>query len=166
MELAIPAVIAGTGLSAYGQYQAGRETRSLSRSQAAAQAADAAAAREQAKEAARLKRAEGRELLARQRVAYAGAGVSGPTPMLVLADTMDKIEQDAANIQRGGVNAYERGMQESAWTRRAGQSAYRSGLWGAGSSLMTGLGTAAFMGYESGMFQRTPRRGYIPGRVW
>ena len=162
--LAIPAMVAGTAVSAIGQYQAGRETRSLSRSQAAAQAADAAAAREQAKAAGRLKRAEGRELAARQRVAY--GGISGPTPMLVLNETMDQIEQDAANIQRGGVNAYERGMQESAWTRRAGRSAYRSGLWGAGSSLMTGLGTTGLLAYQGGMFQRTPRRGYIPGRVW
>ena len=62
------------------------------------------------------------------------------------------VQRDAARIQREGVNAYTRGMQQAGFERQMGSNAARAGLIGAGTSLLTGGLRIALAGYDRGLW--------------
>lgn len=154
-EMALVAAMAGgITMSAAGQYQQGKEQRKLAKAQAAAMAQDAAAVKEESRERARKERKEGRKLLARQTVTYAASGVKPGegTPLLVMLEDAMEVEESARNIQLHGARASSRLLQESKWRKRAGRSAYRAGVIGAGSTLLTGGAQIGLHGYRRGWF--------------
>lgn len=132
----------GLMLQGVSSYQQGKEARDLARQQAAATMADAEAAKKEAAEAARLKRREAASVKGSQIASFAAAGVSPLTlsPLAIITFTQDQMAKDAETIQERGITAYERLKSESKWQKKAGASAYRAGLWGAGSSLLAGAG--------------------------
>ena len=173
-ELAMPALVGtmvgGTTLSAISQHQQGKFQKKLYRAQAAQQEADAAAQRDSAREAARRKRREGRELAARQLVTQAGSGVmaGAGTPLRVMLDDAISIERDAQNISRYGVNAYERGMGAAAYSRAQGSMAARAGTMGAFTTAMTGGANLMMLyGSQHGWFDRKPKyRNHLWEAAW
>ncbi len=142
MAPAIPLImlgvsVAGAGLSAVGQYRQGQL-------QKAGYDYNAKVAREKAAYEEAQSREKLRSLLGTQRALYAKAGVdiSSGSPLLVMADTAAKGEEEAQMIKAGG-------RQESALQRMYGRSAARAGLWGGTSSFMSGLAQAGTQYYGS-----------------
>ena len=89
-----------------------------------------------------------KSLQARQRAAYAKAGVRMEgSPLEVLADTTAQADLDEMIIKHGGYVG-ERAHQRSAmWERYAGKSAQTAGYIGAGTSLLSGA-YSAYSGYS------------------
>jgi len=150
MEAAAAALIIGTGMKAYSEYDQGKDEKELAKQRAAAKAADAAAVKAESREEARTKREEGREFRGRQIAAYAKSGVlpSTASPLLAMVDTADEFETEAGYIQETGRRKASRLNQQAVWERRAGRNAYRAGLWGAGSTALTGAGRIGLYSYN------------------
>jgi len=135
MAAAMPLIMlgvgmAGTALSAFGQYQQGQ-------AQAAASEYNAEAAEQKGKYEESQARLRLRHLLGTQRALYGKAGVdiTSGSPLLVMADTAAKGEMEALNIRRG----YQ---TEAGLDRFYGKQYKRAGLIGGASSFLTGLGQA------------------------
>lgn len=133
MEAALPAIaagaaIAGTALSAYGLYQAGK-------AQEQAYEYNAAVAARRGAQEEYEHRLKLEKLMARQRALYAKAGVdmSSGSPLLVLSETAAEGEREALAIRTGA-------KEESSLERFYGEQARRAGAIGAGGTFLTGLG--------------------------
>lgn len=143
--------IVGTGMSVYGQYQQGKQQRELYEHRAKVAEKDAAAVKRAAKHEAREKGKEGKRFRARQKALFAKSGVKlAGTPLLVMKETADIFEQDAFFIQEGGMTEAQRLRSGAGMERLMGASAYSAGLWGAGSTALTGAGRMGMYGYERG----------------
>lgn len=160
-EYAMIAMAAGTGMSAYQQYQVGREQRALHKQRAAVSLEEAEAVTKATRHEAREKTKEGRRFKARQKALFAKSGVKiTGTPLLVMKETEKEFRRDAAFIMEGGITEARRLRTGAGMERQMGRSAYRAGQWGAGSTLLTGAGTIGMYGYEQGWGKKkkyTPR---------
>jgi hypothetical protein len=155
--LAAGAVAGGTTLSAVNQAKQAKEAKKLHKERAAAALKDAEAARKSFNEQARSKRKEGKRYEARQRVLFAKEGVRGPTALDILKVTADEFEKEAGYISEHGVTEYKRGVTQAGFERDMGRSAYRAGMWGAASTVMSGVGTLGLIGAERGWFEKKPK---------
>lgn len=122
--------IAGVGLSAVGQLKAGRD-------QAAAFDYNARITEKKTNQAEFDSRQRLKRLISSQRALYAKAGVdlASGSPLLVLAETAAEGEREALSIRSGG-------RSDADLQRIYGRQAGSAGIIGAGSTLLTGLGTA------------------------
>jgi len=138
--------IAGTALSAYGQYKAGAD-------QKAAFDYNAKVTEKETNQAEYDSRTRLRRLMSTQRSLYAKAGVdlSTGSPLLLLAETAGEGEREALSILEGGESS-------AALQRIAGRQAKTAGIIGAGSTLLTGIGTRGTNFFKKG---RSP---YIANR--
>lgn len=130
------AAIAGTALTAYGQYKAG---------QAQGQAMDVSAQRteREAEEREFNERIRLRRLLSSQRAKYGKAGVDpfAGSPLMVMAETEILGEKGIGFIRTTGL--------ETAEQERATGERYRTaGTVGAGTTLLTGLGSTGIKYYK------------------
>lgn len=156
--IAISAIAGGTALSAVNQAQQGREARKLHKQRAAAALEDARAVRKAAGEKARGVRKQAKREKARQRVLFAKEGVSGPTALDIMKITADEFEKEATIFQEGGSVEASRLRGQAEFELEAGQSAFRAGIYGAGATALSGLGTLGLVGAERGLFnRRTPK---------
>lgn len=122
--------VVGTGISAYGQHQAGKQAEQ-------AYGYNAQLAREQGAEAERVSRRKLKSLLSSQRALYAKAGVdiTEGSPLMVLSETAAEGEREALALRRGY-------RSEAYLQELYGKQAGRTGLVGAAGTLLTGLGSA------------------------
>lgn len=127
--VAMGAMVAGTALSAYSSIKAGQEQKKW-------YDYNAGVARENAAfEADQLTR-KGEALKGQQRVMYAKAGVTPEgTPTTVMADTSANLARDVAAIRYKGAKLAD--IQE-----QIGEGYEEAGYWGAGSTILTGIGSA------------------------
>ena len=90
-------------------------------------------------------REQAAKLRARQRVAYASSGIdlSEGTPLEVLGQQAGEMEMDALTIRYNGEVKAKQSESQAAIYRMQGVQAQRAGFANAGSSLLTGLGSAA-----------------------
>ena len=138
MAAALPVLlgvsIAGTALSAVGQYRAGQAA-------SAAHEYSAGIIERRSAQEEELSRERLSKLMASQRALYAKAGVdiSSGSPLLVLAETAAEGEKEALAIRRGG-------KEEATLERYYGKQAKRAGKIGAFSTFLTGMGQAG-VGY-------------------
>ena len=134
--MALPMFIAGTALSAFGQYQQGVAMQQQAEAQQDIlnynaeikdREADAALERSRA-EALRFQR-EGEQLQGAQKVALAKGGVltSGGTPALLMETTADALDQDRMSILREGFLAQSTKQQEAEGLRFQGRAAASRG---------------------------------------
>ncbi len=153
--IAADAALVTGGVSAFSQLQAGKQAEALGKSQAAISAYNAILDKQEAQERLDVAgveetkfRAAGEKLKARQRVAFAKAGITTEgTPMDVLEETAIQLETDALTIRRGG-QVGARALTASAQLQRvAGRSAIirgrqrrRAGQIGAAGTAIGGLG--------------------------
>jgi len=137
----------GTTASAYTQYRAGKREERFRKANAAIIAEQAKKERAAYGEQAKEKRLEKRRLIARQNVLYAKSGVKPGigTPLLVREETARRMEEQARIIQEHGEFAYSMGMSRAALERRRGRYAKKRGMWEAGSTLATGIGTGLLL---------------------
>jgi hypothetical protein len=164
-ELVIPMIIAAGVVETVSVVQQGRAAREQGAAQAAiaernAQLAErqAEAERQAATEAAKAHAEEGEELLARQRALFAKGGVMmRGTPLSVVVDTAEKIEQERLTILREGriSAAQARGQADIERLRgkaakARGRAAGRAATLQAGGTILTTIGQAGYMKYRMG----------------
>lgn len=130
------AAVAGTAMSAYGQYRAGQAEEAAY--EYSAKVTERKAVQEEASARERL-----RKLMSTQRALYAKAGVdlSSGSPLLVLSEQAAEAEKEALTIRRGG-------QEESALQKYYGTQAGSAGRIGAGATLLTGLGRVGTSFYK------------------
>jgi hypothetical protein len=148
---AIPNIIAavGVGVSAYGQYQSGQAQEKAYKQQASIAEADATAEKTKAVYEERQARDRLKALIGTQRTLYAKAGVdlSSGSPLLVLADTAAKGEEDLQMIRYGGDVNVARQRNQATLARFYGSSASKAGTIGAIGSGLSGFSNA-YTGYQ------------------
>jgi len=144
MAIATVTAVAATGVSAVSQIQQGKEQQKWSEYNAAVAERDAKAATAAAGYEASQKRKETERLLGRQRALYGKSGVTMEgSPLELMSETAAEGELDALMIQRTGAVSAQRYGEEATLSRMKGSSAKRAGYWGAGTTLLTGAGSAA-----------------------
>jgi len=158
--IVIGAIVAGTAISAYSAYQQGQQAADAAKQQAAWNQYNAQVAQREAEaerqamafEAQQQKR-QGKMLLARQRALI---GVSGVTmegsPLLVAEDTAAQLALENANIRMTGhrrAAAYESqsilDLSKASAASKSASGYKKAGMYGAGSSLLSGIGQAGYM---------------------
>lgn len=157
-KLAVPLILAGTGISAAGQIQAGRaaeaeaeSARNIALYNAAIQEREAKAIErkgefEQFRQAEAATRAKSR---LRARLAATGAVPDIGTPLLLQEEQAEELELESLLIgyetQIGAARARSQAEIDRLAGRLAvgrGKAAKRAGLVGAGATLLTGFGAA------------------------
>lgn len=148
-------MIGGTAMSAINQAKAGRESRALYQQRAAVAEETAKAVSKATGHQVRERRIEGRRDIARAKVLFAKSGVKPKigTAGLVQREIKREAERDAFFIREGGTVEASRLRSEAGLERQMGASAYRAGMWGAGATVMTGLGSTGMFAYERGIFK-------------
>lgn len=142
-------------MSAYGAYQQGVDAKAQARQQAAfaeynAKVAqqNAEAERKAAMEASKQHRRKAQQIMSRNRAILGKSGVAETgSPLLVMEDTANQLAMEEKNILERGYarsNAYKSQsildtMKAGAY-KQQGDTAYKAGLIGAGSSILTGYG--------------------------
>jgi len=157
-SLAIPAIIAGTGLAAYGQVQAGRAAEVTGKSEQAmanynaavqereAQAIEARTSLEQRRQAEEAARA-----MSAMRAGFGAAGVvsTAGTPLQIQAKQASEFEMENLMIGYRGQTEAARARSMAAIERmrgklakERGRAAKRASYLKAGGTLLTGFGAA------------------------
>lgn len=135
--------MAGVGMAAYGQYQAGKSAEEVAEYNARVQENQAKREEYAAGYEADMLADRGKKLRAKQRVAYAKAGVtSAGTPLLVFEETAAEIAQDVAMTRWGGTQRASYYRSAAGISLMKGRSAYRAGVIGAGTSLLSGASSS------------------------
>ena len=133
----------GTVTSAVSQYQQGKAQQSAYEQNAEISRQNAVAVEKQAAYEEGIQREKANALKSRQRALYAKAGVdiTSGSPLLVMAEDMERAEADAQAIRYGG-NVKKTGYLNQAnmydWS---GEQAYSAGKTGAFSTILGGLGS-------------------------
>ncbi len=159
----VPLLIAGVGVQAYGQYQAGKQAQDQAKAQAAWNLYNAKVAKRAAEaervastfEVAQQKR-RAKTLLARQRALIGATGVTMEgSPLLVAEDTAAELAKEEVNLRLTGqrrVMALESqsildiSRASSARARAVGFG--RAAIIGTGGSILQGVAQAGFMSQQ------------------
>jgi len=124
--------------SAYGAYTQGQNQAAMADYNAKLAERDARIAKQNAEHEASQKRRETQRLLGRQRALYGKAGVTMEgSPLMVQEETAAEGEMDALMIERGYALREQSYTAEATLHRMKGRTARSSGMWGAGSTLLT-----------------------------
>jgi DNA helicase IV len=155
--VAAVASVLAAGISAYSAIQQGNAQARMAALNAKIASQNASLALEQMEIARREKAIEEarhrrrmEKILAEQRAAWAKAGVEmAGTPLMVMADTMTESELDAMAIRYASTAEQSKILaqaaahkQEALLQQMAGRQARTAGYLSAGSSLLSGLGSA------------------------
>lgn len=137
--------LAGTAVSAVGAIQAGNAQNDAAKYNAQIADNNAAAEKQRATYDANLIRDERRRTVGAQRAAMAANGldVSSGSPVAVLGDTTGQAEMDILARLYGGDSAATAYRNDAQRMRIEGKAAKQAGTIGAGSTLLTGFGSAA-----------------------
>jgi hypothetical protein len=124
--------------------QAGKSQEEWNNYNAAVSRQNAIAAMQSAEYDAGMTREAGEKLKARQRVLYAKSGVSlEGSPTDVILGTAEDVEMDAMSIIRKGLIQGQQYESQANLSEMQGEAARTSSYYGAGSSLLTGIGDVA-----------------------
>ena len=106
--------------------------------------ANAKVAERDGREIANAQRRRNERILASQRARSAKSGVTGAgTSLIVAADQTMQLELDALETERrAGIQSYNL-KQQAKLDRAGGNAAYKSGLWSAGGTLLSGAADVA-----------------------
>lgn len=154
------ALIGGSALSAAGAIQQGTQAKRQGQFQQQQAEADAVAEREAGEVRADKLRKVGRLQKSDARAALAKSGVMADagSALTIQGDITARSEEDALAEMLTGTNRGRRLEQEGEIARLTGDNAYRSGILGAGKSLLAG-------GYEYGKLQPGWKRQQPPAPV-
>jgi hypothetical protein len=134
--------LAGMGLSAYSTIKEGKAAEELGEAQQAAFEGEAQAAVLAGAEESRLKRKEGRELLASQiaTISASGGGFAGSN-LAVMAESAKNVEMDALTIERNTQTRAKSLRTRGAFARYEGDVARRRSQFRALSGGLKGIGS-------------------------
>jgi hypothetical protein len=142
--MATPLLLAGIGLSAYGQYQAGEEANAVAKYNQQVKEREAQAAEQRAMIQSRKQAQESARTMSRLR---AGLGASGAVttagaPLAILGEQAKQNELQNLEIGYEGAQQAAGLRSEGEMIRREGKTARRASRIQAGSTLLTGFGGA------------------------
>jgi len=137
------ASLAGTAVSAWSSIQAGRERESAAKYNAQMEFVQGVKERAARQLQERRHREATQRLLSRQKSLYLKAGVTMEgTPLDVIGQTAAEAEIDALMIRETGQAAYLERLGRMGMFREMGAGYRRAGYWRAGTTLLTGAGSA------------------------
>jgi len=140
-EVGLAALAAGTLMTAYGQYQAGQSAKEIAARNQAVSNADAMATLQQTEETATNQREKLKRIMAAGNVWEAKSGFAPSETTQQQADyTLSQGEKDIAAIYAQGLNAASRLRSQGQIYTEQGEAAARGGVYGAGGTLLTGVG--------------------------
>ena len=162
MAPALPWLIgAGVGMQAIGQYQQGVAAQAQAKAQATVAEYNARVSEQQAKaeeQAMQFRQRKAAEEASRyQSALQAGLGASGVvssagTPLMIQARQVAESELENLMIGYEGMVGAQRARSQASLDRlqasiykQQGKSAYTAGIFGAGTSLLTGFGQLGYM---------------------
>ena len=133
---------AGTGLQAYGQYQAGRQQQAMANYNSRLLQQRAVATEQAMQIETEMGHEQARRMKATQRATYAtsGAEITSGTPLLVMAEQSAKMERDILQQRRNRMIEAQQLRSEAAMTQYGGQMQKRAGTLGAFSTILGGAG--------------------------
>jgi hypothetical protein len=140
----VPLLLAGAGLQAYGQYQAGEEANAVAKYNQQVKEREAQAAEQQSLVQSRKQaQAAARQMSELQ----AGLGASGAVttagaPLSIISEQAQQSELENLEIGYEGLQEASKLREEGKMIRREGKTARRAARIQAGASLLTGFGTA------------------------
>lgn len=144
--LAIPLMVGGIGLSAFGQVQAGRQAEATANYNAQLQERQAQANEQRASIASGRQASEAARKMSSLRASMGAAGVkeTSGTPLAILGEQARESSLENLTIGYEGQIGAEQKRQEAAMTRTQGRSRRTAANIGAGSTLLTGFGNMAY----------------------
>lgn len=135
--------LVGAGVAAAAQIQAGKQQQKALEFNAAVQRNQAIREEFAAQGQADIIRERGRRLQARQRTQFAKAGVGlAGSPLLVFEETASIIAEDVSATLFGGRQRASFSRSQAGFSLAQGRSAFRAGVIGAGTSLLSGASTS------------------------
>ena len=133
----------GTGVSAYSSYAQGQAQEKAADENAQIALANAQAAEDKAKYDEEMHREKVKKLLSAQRALYGASGVDmAGSPLMVQEDTLSQGEMDALAIRKGGSVAAAEQRSMANLYRMQGKAAKTGSYYQAGSTLLSGAGSA------------------------
>lgn len=147
MGIAAGLMLAGTGLSAFGQYQAGEEASAVAKYNQQVKQREAQAAEQQAMIQSRKQAQAAARKMSELRAGLGASGVvtTTGTPLEILGEQARQSELENLEIGYEGTQEAAKLRAEGKMIRREGRSARRAARIGAGTTLLTGFGST-FLG--------------------
>lgn len=140
---AVVATVVAAAVSAYGAYEAGQQQQQEAQYRSKVAKNQAEQAKEAASVAEQNRREDDRRIMATQRAAIGGAGLSTEgTPLFVLLDTAEQSQLDALRIRYGGASTAAGLTDEAKHLIYQGDQYAKAGYIGAGTTLLTGASSA------------------------
>lgn len=124
--IALPLMIAGSGLSAYSTIMGGAEAAEVGKIQQQQYEAEAKGVELASLEEQRQKRKEGREITASQIAAFSASGGLVGSNLVIMAETARNIEADALTIERNAKIKAGALRKQGQWARYEGQMTRRN----------------------------------------
>jgi hypothetical protein len=143
-ELALVAALAGTGMQAIGQLQAGAAQKAALNFEAKQREVRAAEERAASQRTAIDKRHEGELVMSRQKAlaAASGAGVVNPNILDLYGETAERAEYNAASEIYGGESRARGQIDQAAAARMKGKAAMKGSIFEAAGTALSGVGKA------------------------
>jgi hypothetical protein len=152
LTVAAIAMAVGAGVSAYGQYQAGKAANALANYNANQNEINAAAKLRDTNIQANAVRQRNRQIMGKQRAAYGASGVeiSTGSPLMQQVNAAANLEMGALEAERdGGIEAGKM-LQQAAIDRIEGKNQLTASRIGAAGTIIKGIGSIASMGAGGG----------------
>lgn len=154
----LTAMVAGTAMQAYGQYQAGQDAKKAADYNAQIMERNKQTALEKANYEAEAEASRLRRLIGSQNAARGASGVGKSGTFLDLQeDTTIQGTMEQLAIMYGGQLQAEGFQNEANMSRFQGETAARQGKTSAMGTILTGSAQTAYMGYDMGVWGKKPR---------
>ena len=165
------AVVAGTGLAAYGQYEAGQQAKATANYNAKLAENEAKAKEQQAHVESQQMQKQKERLIASQRAGFAkgGAVITEGTPLLLMAEQAGEAELDILQNQRNRAMEATALKSEASLQKYQGKQAARAANIGAIGTVIGGVGGLAGQlggGKKTTTTKSTPKAKSSAGFDW
>lgn len=142
--MAVPLMIAGTLAGAYGQYQAGEEANAVAKYNQQVKEREAQAAEQRSLIESRKQAQAAARQMSELRTGLGASGVvtTEGSPLEILGEQAKQSELQNLEIGYEGQTSATKLREEGKMIRREGKAARRAARIGAGTTLLTGFGTA------------------------
>ena len=140
-------MVAGTAVSAFGQYQAGQAQKAAANYNARVQEAQAIQQDMENRENIRRERKAGQGFLSsqRQKLGASGVVIQTGSPLEVLGRTAGELELRAQDAARAGRSNLQYGLSQAQMTKWEGKQAATAATLGSAGTLLQGTGQAISM---------------------
>jgi len=162
LAVAIGATAGSTAMQAHAQRQQGKAAKKLAYATAAAKEEEAKDARIESEAEAKNLEEKRRRIVATQKAGYAASNVkiNVGAPLVIEAKTNADIARDKGYMLETGRRRADALRTEGFYEKEYGKEQKRQSNWAMMSTILSGAGDAAMMGYDAGMFSKKPKFPY------